>query len=147
VENFTAANITMENVAHPFVITTFYMGKDKPGDQFEVNDGTPRFHNFLFNNITAVGAADAGSVTGLRELPVEDILFSHVRITSETGFACTNACRISFEDVEINPGDGPALTLRNAAEIDSARLRSRTLAPGTELVRTVGGDATMPQSK
>jgi polygalacturonase len=136
VEGFTAANITMENVTHPFVITTFYMGKDKPTDQFDVNEGTPRFRDFLFNNITARGAADAGSITGLRELPVEDIVFSNVRISAEKGFTCTNARLISFDDVEINPGAGPALTLRNATEIDTAGLHSRTLSAGTPLVQT-----------
>jgi polygalacturonase len=135
VEGFTAANITMENVPHPFVITTFYMGGDKPADQLPVNEGTPRFHDFLFDNITARGAADAGSITGLREMPVEDIAFSNVRITARKGFTCANARRVSFYDVEIDPREGPALTLRNAAEIDTARLRSRTLAGGTPLVQ------------
>ncbi len=140
VENFTAANITMENVLHPFVITTFYMGKDKPGDQFAVNEGTPQFRDFLFSNISARGAADAGSITGLREMPVTDIAFSNVRISCETGFACTNAERISFHDVEINPGQGPALTLRNTKEIDTAQLRSRTLSAGTPLVQSISKD-------
>jgi polygalacturonase len=136
VEGFTACNITMENVPHPFVITTFYMGRDQPSDQFAVNEGTPRFRDFLFNNITARGAADAGSITGLREMPVEDIVFSNVRIAAEKGFACTNARHISFYDVEINPEKGPALNLRDAVAIDSAGLRSRTLSAGAPLVRT-----------
>ena len=136
VEGFTACNITMENVPHPFVITTFYMGRDQPSDQFAVNEGTPRFRDFLFNNITARGAADAGSITGLREMPVEDIVFSNVRIAAENGFACTNARHISFYDVEINPEKGPALNLRDAVAIDSAGLRSRTLSAGAPLVRT-----------
>jgi polygalacturonase len=140
VEGFTAANITMDDVPHPFVITTFYMGKDKPTDQFAVNEGTPRFHDFLFNNITARGATDAGSITGLRELPVEDIVFSNVHITAEKGFTCTNARRISFYDVEINPESGPALALHDAAGIDTAQLRSRTLAAGTPLVQTNSPD-------
>jgi len=136
VEGFTAANITMENVPHPFVITTFYTGKDKPTDQFAVNEGTPRFRDFHFNNITARGATDAGSITGLREMPVEDIEFSNVHIGAKKGFTCTNARRISFHDVEINPEEGPAMTLRDAPEIDTARLHSRTLADGAPLVQT-----------
>jgi polygalacturonase len=140
VESFAAANITMENVAHPFVITTFYMGKDKPADQFAVNEGTPRFRDFLFNNITARGAEDAGSITGLRELPVEDIVFSNIRIAAEKGFVCRNARRITFNDAEIDPSEGPALTLHNSSEIDSAGLRSRTVPTGTPLVKSVAGE-------
>jgi polygalacturonase len=136
VEGLTAANITMENVPHPFVITTFYMGKDTAADQFDVNEGTPRFRDFLFNNITARGAADAGSITGLREWPVEDIAFSNVRIAAARGFTITNGRRVSFYNVEINPQQGPALTLRDAADIDAAGLRSRALADGAPLVQT-----------
>jgi polygalacturonase len=137
VEGFTAANIVMQNVPHPFVITTFYMGKDKPSDRFPVNDGTPRFRDFLFSNITAYDAADAGSITGLREQPVEDIVFNNVRIAAARGFSCVNARHISFDDVEINPADGPALVLRNSTEIDSARLRSQTLSAGSPLVQSI----------
>jgi polygalacturonase len=134
VEGLTAANITMDQVTHPFVITTFYMGKDRPEEEFAVNDGTPRFRDFLFNNINARGAADAGSVTGLRELPVGDIVFSNIRIEAERGFACTNAERITFRDVEINPESGPALHLHNCTGVDSSGLRSRTLGSGAPLV-------------
>lgn len=136
VEGFTAANITMEDVPHPFVITTFYHGEDQPSDLFAVDEGTPRFRDFLFNNITARGADDAGSITGLKELPIEDIAFSNIRIAAKRGFTCTNARRITFNDVEIDPARGPALTLRHCTQIDSQGLRSRTLSNGTPLVRT-----------
>jgi len=134
VEGFTAANITMDQVPHPFVITTFYMGKDRPEEEFAVNDGTPRFRDFLFNNITARGAVDAGSVTGLRELPVGDIVFSNIRIAARQGFACTNAERITFRDVEINPESGPALYLHHCAGVDAAGLRSQTVGSASPLV-------------
>ena len=126
VENFTASNITMDGVPHPFVITTIYQGNDKPGDIFAVNEGTPRFHDFLFNNITARGALDAGSVTGLRELAVEAIVFDNIHIQAKKGFSCVNAKNISFRDVDIEPAEGPCLTLKNCQAIDSARLTSQT---------------------
>ena len=53
VEGLVVSNVVMHDVAHPFVITTFYMGADKPNDVFPVNDGTPRYRGFQFNNITA----------------------------------------------------------------------------------------------
>ena len=126
VEGLTVANIVMQDVPHPFTITTFYHGDDEPGDVYPVDEGTPRFRNFLFSNITARGAKDAGSITGLRELPIEDISFSNVHIQAAKGFTCTNAREISFLDVVINTDEGPALTLRNATDIDSSRLRTQT---------------------
>ena len=125
VEGLTVANVVMQDVPHPFTITTFYQGNDKPGDVFPVDEGTPHFRDFLFSNITARGAQDAGSITGLRELPVEGISFSHVHIQAAKGFTCTNAREISFLDVVINTDAGPALILRNSTDIDSARLRTQ----------------------
>jgi len=142
VEGLTVANIVMQDVPHPFIITTFYHGNDKPGDVFPVDEGTPHFRDFLFSNITARGAEDAGSITGLREMPIEDISFSHVHIQAAKGFTCTNARDISFPDVVINTDAGPALILRNAAEIDASRLR--TLTPHQD-VSLVDSDAPASQ--
>ncbi len=134
VEGLTVANIVMQDVPHPFTITTFYHGNDKPGDVYPVDEGTPHFRDFLFSNITARGAQDAGSITGLRELPIEDISFSQVHIQAGKGFTCTNAREISFLDVVINTSEGPALILRHAANIDATRLRTQTPHPGVDLV-------------
>jgi len=126
VEGLTVANVVMQDVPHPFTITTFYHGDDKPGDVFPVDEGTPRFRDFHFSNITARGAADAGGITGLREMPIENISFNNVHIQAAKGFTCTNAREISFLDVVINTGEGPALILRNATDVDSSRLRTQT---------------------
>ena len=85
VEGLTASNIVMQEVRSAFTITTFYMGSDKPEDVFPVNEGTPRFRDFHFSNITARGSDTAGEVTGLREMPIEDITFSEVHIQAKTG--------------------------------------------------------------
>jgi polygalacturonase len=124
VEGLTVSNIVMQDVPHPFVITTFYMGSDTAADLYPVDEGTPRFRGFLFSNITARGARDAGSITGLRELPISDISFSHVRIESATGFTCTNARAITFFDTEIEAASGSPLVLKNTAEIDGRGIRS-----------------------
>jgi hypothetical protein len=134
VEGLTVANIVMQDVPHPFTITTFYHGSDKPDDVFPVDEGTPHFRDFHFSNITARGAADAGSITGLRELPIENISFSNVHIQAAKGFTCTNAKEISFLDVVINTDEGPALILRNATGIDSSRLRTQTPHQNVPLV-------------
>jgi hypothetical protein len=57
---------------------------------------------------------------------VEDISFSNVHLQAAKGFTCTNARGISFLDVVINTGEGPALILRNVTGIDSSRLRTQT---------------------
>ena len=91
VEGLVVSNIVMQDVASAFTITTFYMGSDKPDDVFPRNETTPLFRDFLFSNISARGSKTAGQITGLKELPVEQIQFSNVHIQAQTGFALTNA--------------------------------------------------------
>ena len=96
VEGLAVSNIIMDSVPHPFTITTFYTGSDdKPSEQFPVTEETPTFRNMLFSNISARGAKDAGSITGLKELPIADITFFNVKIESETGFVAV-PMRVGF---------------------------------------------------
>ncbi|MBV9868160.1 MAG: glycoside hydrolase family 28 protein [Abitibacteriaceae bacterium] len=134
VEGLAVTNVAMQDVPHPFLITAFYMGNDRPTDVFPVNEGTPRFRDFLFSNITARGAKDAGSVMGLREMPVENLTFNNVHIQAATGFTCTNAQEISFQDVVIDTDNGPALIQRSSSGVDTARLRTKTPHEGIALV-------------
>jgi polygalacturonase len=118
VEGIVATGLVMQDVPHPFTITTFYMGKDKPGDVFPVNAGTPAYRGFLFSDISVRGAQDAGGITGLREAPITNITFTNVHIQSQTGFTCANAANITFHDVVIDTAKGPALILRDSTGID-----------------------------
>jgi polygalacturonase len=136
VEGLSVSNIVMQDVLSAFTITTFYMGNDRPGDVFPVNDGTPRFRDFMFSNITARGSKTAGQITGLKEMPVEDIAFSNVHVQAETGLTCTNAKDIFFRDVVIDTETGPALTVVNSTGLDTARLITLRPHPGVPLIST-----------
>lgn len=118
VEGLTASNIVMQNVRSAFTITTFYHGSDTAEDVFPVNEGTPRFRDFHFNNITARGSATAGEITGLREMPIEDITFNDVHIHSKTGMSITSARNIVFKDVTIATESGPPIKMKNAIEVE-----------------------------
>jgi hypothetical protein len=128
----------MQDVLSPFTITTFYMGSDKPTDVFPVNEGTPRFRDFVFSNITARGSKTAGQVTGLKEMPVEEISFNNVRIQAETGFTVTNARSIFFRDTIIDAEKGPALIVVNSTGLDTTRLITLRPHPGVPLIATDG---------
>jgi polygalacturonase len=140
VEGLSVANVIMQDVASAFTITMFYMGADKATDVFPVNEGTPRFRDFLFSGITARGSKTAGQITGLREMAAENMTFHNVHIQAQTGFTCTNAKDIAFQDVVIDPDKGPALTMTNCTNIDTARLKSRT-------AKTLVAPAILPASK
>lgn len=136
VEGISVSNVVMVGVPTPIIITTFYAGGDKPEEVRPVDEGTPRYRDMLFSNITARGAKVAGQITGLREMPIENITFSNVHLEAAGGFACTNARGITFLDTVIDTRRGPALTLRNASQIDAARLRTNHPHDNTPLVAT-----------
>ncbi len=134
VEGLVVSNVVMQDVPTPFLITTFYAGTDKPDDMFPLNETTPAFRDFLFSNISARGAKIAGSITGLKELPVEGMQFSNVRIQAQTGFTVTNAKNVSFRDVTIDTDKGPAVIVKNSSEIDTTRLTTTKPHAGVALV-------------
>jgi polygalacturonase len=122
VEGLAVSNVVMQDVASAFTITMFYSGGDKPDDVYPVNEGTPRFRDFLFSNITARGSKTAGQITGLKEMPIENITFSNVKIQAQTGMKCRDAKDIAFLDVTIDAQNGPALSQVNCRNVDAARL-------------------------
>ena len=135
VEGVSVSNVVMVDVPSPFTITTFYGGGDKPEDHFPVGEGTPRYRDMLFSDITARGAKNAGSITGLREMPIENITFHNVHIQAETGFTCTNAKDVAFLDCVIDTQKGSALTLKNSTDIETSRLRTKVPHDGAPLVK------------
>jgi polygalacturonase len=137
VEGLSVSNVVMQDVPHPFTITTFYMGGDRPEDEYPVNEGTPRFRDFLFSNITARGAMEAGSVTGLREMPIENLTFTNVHVQATRGFSCTNARDVKFLDCVIDTDNGAAMTIRGSENIDTTRLGTHTPHEDAGLVENV----------
>jgi polygalacturonase len=135
VEGISVSNVVMVDVPTPFIITMFYSGTDRPEEVHPVNEGTPRYRDMLFSNITARGAKNAGAITGLREMPIENITFSNVHVQSQTAFTCTNAQGITFLDTVIDTAKGPAVVLRNASDVNTTRLTTRTPHTGVPLVQ------------
>ena len=91
VEGIVASNIVMQDVKEIFQITTFYSGKDTASEVHSVDEGTPRYRDFHFQNITARGCKTAGGITGLKEMPISGITFDGVYLQADSGFTCTNA--------------------------------------------------------
>jgi len=134
IEGVSVSNIVMQDVATPIAIVTFYSGKDSADEEFPVGEGTPRFRDMLFSNITARGATVAGTIAGLREMPIENLTFSNVHLAAQKGLSIVNAKGIAFLDCTIDPAQGPALILKNTSDIDRTRLRTPMLREGTPLV-------------
>lgn len=134
VEGVTVSNIVMQDVATPFLITTFYAGGDQPEDVRPVDEGTPRYRDFHFASITARGAKIAGAITGLREMPVGDFTFTDVQIAAQSAFTITNAADVVFRGVRIDTAQGPALVAHNSERINTEGLTRGSPHAGVPLI-------------
>jgi polygalacturonase len=93
VENITYSDITMQNVANPIYITSYYQNG---GDQSPSNPATavsqpltsttPIWKNITFSDITASGATKAGLIYGLPQAPAENITLNDVSISAQQAF-------------------------------------------------------------
>ncbi len=135
VEGLSVSNIVMQDVPTPISISSFYSGNDQPSEVHPVDEGTPRFRDLLFSNISARGAKAAGTILGLREMPVENVTLTNVHIEAQTGFSVTDATGVTFQDCVIDTAKGPALMLDRATDIEHRRLRTRAPHPGVPLVQ------------
>ncbi|HTR40239.1 MAG TPA: glycoside hydrolase family 28 protein [Pseudomonadales bacterium] len=74
-----------------------------------VSDGTPKFQDIHIENLVCRGAQNAMVLVGLPEMPIRDIDFKNVSISSQGGVSLTDAEGIHFDNVHIENKSGPAL--------------------------------------
>ncbi len=130
VDSVVASNIVMRNVPAAFTITAFYSRGDV-NSIAPVDAGTPRLRDFRFSNVVARGSRTAGTITGLREMPVEDVAFSGLLIDADRGFSVENARRLALCDARIGVAKGPALEARNVRGLELGGIAPRQVAAGS----------------
>jgi hypothetical protein len=137
VEGVVISNIVMQDVRHAFVNTMFYERPHRASELDEmrpVGEGTPRFRHFCMSNIAALGSKSAGQITGLREMPITDLMLSNIHIAARKGFSCHNARQIEFHDVRIDTLTGPALEAKNVKGLELEGFTSGEPHPATSIV-------------
>ena len=86
-----------------------------------ISERTPKFQNLHFKNIKNKNgkkiSAVAILVNGLSEMPIENISFDSISISSKKGIVCRNVRGIEFRDMEINPLEGPVMQLDNCQDV------------------------------
>lgn len=68
----------------------------------EIDETTPVFHSFYFDNLVCAGAKKAIYINGLPELPLHDISFSNCVFTAKKGVEVQNCEDISVKNLIIN---------------------------------------------
>ncbi len=131
VEDVRISNLVMRNIRdEALVLTTFYTKSDPE----PVSERTPVFRNIHFNGITGVGKV-ACELTGLAEMPVENVTFSDIQLTAKTGFAIKDAKGIELHHVTVNTESGPAFTATGTDGLELDGVKTTKPRAGTPVIQ------------
>lgn len=106
IENVRISNLVMRNIPKVAILLTTFYTKSNPEP---VSDRTPIFRDIHFSGITGAGNV-ACEITGLTEMPIENVTFSDMQLTGRTGFAIKDVRGIELHHVTVNTENGPAFT-------------------------------------
>jgi DNA sulfur modification protein DndE len=147
VENVFIDGIQMSGIQDEAILFDMYYGDEDYGatanltqmKSESVNEFTPRFQNFSIKNIVCDGASQAILITGLPELPIRDIIFQNIFISSDKGISIFNADSIVVKDVDINCNTGSVVSVVQSKNIILEKLR---YLKGSEVFLSVNGNKT-----
>ena len=119
VEDIRVSNIVMRNIKEEALLLTMFYTRT-PIEP--LSDRTPAFRNIHFNGITG-DAKIACDLTGLEELPIENITFNDIQLETQTGFMMKDAKDIELHNVKVNTESGPVVKASNTTglEIDGVK--------------------------
>jgi polygalacturonase len=118
IENVFISNIYMKDIATQAILfdTYYESSEDAEGQNFQVTEKTPRFQKFQINNVYCNGAEEAIKITGLPEMPIQDIEFNNVTISARIGFSSKEAQNIRLNNVAILPEKGQVFSIDNSRD-------------------------------
>jgi len=118
VKHISYSNITMTNVTNAISLVCYYpKTPSSPTDDSaqDITSSTPDYENITLTNVTATGSKNAGTIWGLPELSISNIVFDNVQISASTGmkaYFVSNAVFINGSQITVSSGD--AITAYNA---------------------------------
>jgi polygalacturonase len=131
IEDVRISNLVMRNIREEaIVLTTFY----RKSDPEPVSDRTPIFRNIHISGITGSGTVTC-EVTGLAEMPIENVTFSDIQLTGKTGFTIKDAKGIELHHVTVNTESGPAFTATGADGLVLDDVKTTKPHDGTPVVQ------------
>ena len=110
VEDVTFENITLRNIPEDAISINMYYNTKPDGTTRPVTEATPTFRNVTLRNITIESAQSAGSIHGLPESPITNLLLQNVTIKATKGLDIRYATDTTFKDVSVTAEEGPSIT-------------------------------------
>ena len=118
-QNAVYESITMHDVKNPIYINDYYPERTAPKDPATekaepVTDRTPITKDITIRNVTITGSPNAGTIQGLPEAPISNLIFSNVNISAKTGMIIYHARGVQFINSKITVADGKSLITYDA---------------------------------
>src|ERR1019366_6189124 len=118
-QHFTYDNLTMTSVKRPVYIIDYYPERTAPKDPVTetnapVTSTTPITRDITIRNVTITDCPTAGIIRGLPEMPIANITFSNVNISTKSGMTIYRARGIQFTNSTIKVERGNPLELFDA---------------------------------
>jgi polygalacturonase len=114
VENVWYEKIRHQNLRLMVVeLTTFY----NSSTLVPLTQKPPTIRGVHVRDITARGAKKAVDIVGLPELPIQDVSFENLEVTSREGVRCTDAQGIRFDHVKVTADSGTPFKIENSRQV------------------------------
>ena len=122
VENIFCDGITMSNV-NPAITLTCYYANNSSGDTNQpavadeatkVSEKIPTYRNIRISNLTATCPKSAGTIVGLPESCISNVVLENVKITAAKSFEIRNAKGVQLKNVMVTVPKGESFKLDNA---------------------------------
>jgi len=122
VKDIFIQDISMRDIVREAVLfDTYYedmpAGATKDPNKPAPKDKIPEFRDFHISRISCIGAKTAIAITGLPELPVNNIFFDDVVIRADKGLVATQAKAIDLRNVKLDVSEKPIFQTDKTAEI------------------------------
>ena len=132
VEDIRVDNIVMRNIQkNAFIFDLFY---DKESVVEPVTERTPTFRNIHISNVTGKEIAQVGYISGIEEMPIQEISFNNVNMVAKKGFIAETALNLRFNNVDFAVERGPSFTFKNCKDVFLNDVRSKTPVAGQPVV-------------
>lgn len=132
VEEIRVDNIIMNDIQrNAFIFDLFY---DKTSQPEPVSERTPVFRNIHISNVTGSNIKKVGYISGIEEMPVDEISFSNVNLSAEEGFTADLGSNVRFCNVDLAVKTGPSFAFGNCRNIILDNVRSKSPSPGQAVI-------------
>ncbi|GHT38065.1 polygalacturonase [Bacteroidia bacterium] len=132
VEEIRVDNIVMDDIQkNAFIFDLFY---DRDSKQEPVSERTPVFRNVHISNVTGYNVKKVGYITGIAEMPIENISFSNINMEAQTGFTAETAKNIRFHNVDFAVTQGASLAMKNCQDIVLDNVRTKAPLPSQAVI-------------